>query len=95
MLLGCCHFVNILVLEIIIIALFSFFVIECECISKADIIELLNDDCLDNPCPNGKCIDLANDYKCDCNPGFAGKNCEFSCPHDKPFYREVDGTCHR
>ena len=41
--------------------------------------ETNKDDCDPDPCLNsGQCIDLTNDYKCPCNPGFKGKNCE-SC----------------
>ena len=68
-------------------------VTECECISKADIIEFLTDDCLDNPCPNGKCIDLENDYRCECQPGYSGKNCNQKFgKFGHGFYRVVDGA---
>merc|ERR1712051_961167 len=51
------------------------------------------DDCRDNPCQNGQCVDLENDYSCDCNPGYIGKNCDKTCPLDNPLFREVDGVC--
>ena len=67
--------------------------------SKVDLIGSwieAQDDCRDNPCQNGECIDLENDYKCNCNPGFIGKNCNaITCPLDNPLYREVDGVCLR
>ena len=76
--------------------------IKAKCLSEAEIIELIEaklieaqDDCRDNPCQNGDCIDLENDYKCNCNPGFSGKNCDATCPLDNPLYREVDGVCLR
>ena len=77
--------------------------IKAKCLSEAEIIELIEaklieaqDDCGDNPCQNGECIDLENDYKCNCNPGFIGKNCNaITCPLDNPLYREVDGVCLR
>ena len=76
--------------------------IKAKCLSEAEIIELIEaklieaqDDCRDNPCQNGDCIDLENDYKCNCNPGFSGKNCDETCPLDNPLYRIVDGTCLR
>ena len=62
---------------------------------KAEMIELIDDDCRNNPCQNGQCIDLEKDYRCDCNPGFSGKNCDETCPLDNPLFREVDGVCLR
>ena len=48
-------------------------------IFEGDNCETNIDDCDPDPCLNsGQCIDLTNDYKCTCNPGFEGKNCE-SC----------------
>ena len=35
------------------------------------------DECASRPCVNnGTCTDQINDYKCDCLPGFKGKQCE-------------------
>eukprot|EP00795_Rhopilema_esculentum_P001758 gene1758-16242_t len=35
------------------------------------------DECLSKPCRNNAtCIDQVNNFKCDCQPGFAGKICE-------------------
>ena len=65
------------------------------CLTKAEMIELITDDCLENPCQNGRCIDLANDYRCECQTGYGGKNCDFNCPVDNPLYREVNGVCLR
>ncbi|KAL8625727.1 hypothetical protein ACOMHN_044002 [Nucella lapillus] len=31
--------------------------------------------CASSPCLNGVCMDLLNDYKCSCNPGFSGPVC--------------------
>ena len=53
------------------------------------------DDCRDNPCQNGQCIDLENDYRCECQPGYGGKNCDQNCPVDNPLYRVIDGVCFR
>jgi len=64
--------------------------------SKFDLIGSwieAQDDCRDNPCQNGQCVDLENDYSCNCNPGFSGKNCDVTCPLDNPLYRKVDGVC--
>ena len=46
-------------------------------ILQGDNCETNIDDCDPDPCLNsGQCIDLINDYKCPCKPGFKGKNCE-------------------
>ena len=33
------------------------------CLSRAEIIELIENDCRNDPCKNGQCIDLVNDYR--------------------------------
>ncbi|XP_013390741.1 fibropellin-1 [Lingula anatina] len=33
-------------------------------------------ECDSYPCWNGICIDLVNDYKCVCDPGYTGKDCD-------------------
>ena len=33
------------------------------------------DDCNDQPCVNGSCIDAINTYSCLCGSGFTGYNC--------------------
>ena len=33
------------------------------------------DSCDPDPCVNGTCVDLVLDYRCDCDPGFSGRNC--------------------
>jgi len=61
-------------------------------------------ECLSNPCQNGgQCRDQVGTYKCQCAPGFLGRNCEIDiddcesavCP---PNSICVDGvasyTCH-
>ena len=35
-------------------------------------------ECSNNPCIHGKCIDGINSYECECQPGYRGKNCEES-----------------
>ena len=30
------------------------------------------------PCLRGICVDLINDYRCDCYGGFTGDNCEIN-----------------
>ena len=37
------------------------------------------DDCAINPCQNGaNCEDGINEYRCECEPGWQGTNCEQS-----------------
>lgn len=40
------------------------------------LCEVNIDDCVDNPCGNGSCIDLVASFSCTCHPGFTGQNCE-------------------
>ena len=35
-------------------------------------------ECSNNPCINGKCVDKINSYECECQPGYRGKKCEES-----------------
>lgn len=50
------------------IILTSFYPFLC---SVADI-----DECSSNPCVNGVCNDLENEFSCQCSPGFVGFLCE-------------------
>ena len=34
------------------------------------------DECHPKPCVNGTCLDLINDFSCNCTPGFTGKRCD-------------------
>ena len=33
-------------------------------------------ECMSNPCQNGQCFDFINGYRCLCDIGFTGPNCE-------------------
>ena len=40
------------------------------------------DDCAASPCLNGgTCIDEVADYKCECQLGYKGRNCEYDCEY--------------
>ena len=51
-------------------------------------------ECINNPCVNGECKDEVNGYKCQCNSGFFGQNCDISCPTENSNYRVVDNLCY-
>ena len=36
------------------------------------------DECLNDPCNNGQCINEIGDYRCECTTGLRGKNCEIN-----------------
>ena len=71
--------------------------VKAKCLSEAEIIELIEaqDDCRNDPCQNGQCVDLENDYRCECHTGYSGRNCDSTCLIDNPLFREVDGVCLR
>ena len=51
------------------------------------------DNCRNNPCQNGKCIDLEKDYRCECQPGYSGKICNKKfVKFGAGFYHIVDGA---
>ena len=47
-------------------------------------------ECLSNPCLNGKCIDLHGSYKCICHNGFNGTNCQKGKFNADIFYHLLD-----
>ena len=50
------------------------------------------DDCSTNPCVNGTCYDLVNDYLCVCDDGYNGTNCDIDINEcdDNPC---INGNC--
>ena len=52
------------------------------------------DDCSENPCVHGMCTDLVNSYKCTCETGYHGSNCDTHCPTSEPNYRLIDNVCY-
>lgn len=45
--------------------------------NSGDRCELNIDNCASLPClNNGECIDLVDDYQCNCQTGYIGKNCQ-------------------
>lgn len=58
----------------------------CICTEKytGDHCEDDVDECFNSPCQDGgKCINENGDYRCDCNHGNSGKNCQLDCKFDK------------
>ena len=60
-------------------------IIDCKNTTKlhCDYIKLLfyivfadNDECSSNPCLNGQCTDLVNQFACDCAVGWLGVSCD-------------------
>ena len=46
------------------------------------------DDCISQPCWNGRCVDAVNGYTCDCDAGYTGVFCETS--KFQKFYMYLD-----
>ena len=42
---------------------------------------LRHNECTSSPCENGNCQDMVNQYRCACNPGWTGVNCEQGIKH--------------
>ena len=52
------------------------------------------DECISSPCKNsGTCYDLLNDYRCECIPGWEGKNCEIPTNECDSLPCQNGGTC--
>lgn len=53
---------------------YSYTCSSCLCSCSTDV-----DECASNPCSNAlKCIDLINDYACECQAGWKGSHCNES-----------------
>jgi len=50
----------------------------CDCVAgyEGTYCGTDTDDCAFSPCVNATCVDLVNDYRCECKHGWSGKNCE-------------------
>lgn len=52
------------------------------------------DECADQPCEHGRCIDLVNDFRCDCaDTGFKGNRCETNIDDCVEMPCENGGMC--
>jgi hypothetical protein len=51
----------------------------CQCVADfalvGDVCQRI-DNCETNPCVRGECVDMVEDYECECPDGWAGKDCE-------------------
>ncbi|KAG1651953.1 Protein crumbs [Nymphon striatum] len=68
----------------------------CECVLGFNGTDCENniDDCVNNLCVNGTCVDGINNYSCECIPGFEGAYCDLEideCERYSPC--ENEGTC--
>ena len=50
-------------------------------------------ECSENPCGHGTCTDLINSYKCECENGYFGLNCDSTCPPNGPNYHVLNDHC--
>ncbi|KAG9483301.1 hypothetical protein GDO78_009302 [Eleutherodactylus coqui] len=48
---------------------------------SGDVCENKATECLPSPCAHGNCTIEADGYKCECEPGYTGPNCEFISCH--------------
>ncbi|XP_078357256.1 uncharacterized protein LOC144642139 [Oculina patagonica] len=50
--------------------------------------------CASNPCQNGaKCVNIVKNYRCDCKPGYSGRNCETNINECASAPCSNGGTC--
>ena len=59
-----------------------------------DSCEINIDECADDPCLHGDCIDMVAAFQCNCHPGWQGENCEVEineCDIEQPCGEH--GTC--
>ena len=62
--------------------------------SIASTLYALYGKCLINPCMHGSCLhDQSYDYKCICEQGWFGRNCDFDCT-SSPNRKIIDNTCY-
>ena len=55
-----------------------FFSCDCEEGFEGQFCQNEIDECAENECEKGLCVDLFLDYRCDCEPGFQGRFCEIN-----------------
>ena len=47
--------------------------------------------CKSNPCKHGSCLERSNDYKCKCEAGYIGKNCDEGMKYPPPGVNIIGG----
>ncbi len=51
----------------------------------------ISDNCEPSPCVDGSCVDLGSTYRCDCDAGYGGTNCETNIgEYTSLYYTQVD-----
>lgn len=62
------------------------------CVMKTNKPDI--DECESSPCKYGAtCVDLVDNYQCDCSPGFTGPNCEIDIDECANFPCQNGGLC--
>ncbi|KAI8511582.1 hypothetical protein Bbelb_106820 [Branchiostoma belcheri] len=48
----------------------------CDCVDCVNYRKTDLNECTGNPCKHGRCVNKDGGYKCTCNPGWTGQNCQ-------------------
>ncbi|XP_061836569.1 protein crumbs homolog 2a [Nerophis lumbriciformis] len=73
--------------------IFNKFYCECDSGWEGEQCDTDTDDCVSQPCFNGKCKDYFAGFECLCHPGYAGPLCEVDMDECEHHICEHDATC--